>query len=80
MGACYLRFPKKVCQNDPFFCALFQTVSGRLHEKCLSILAGEQRRCSAARLIVNEAVGADIQFRRHNRLDVCLVQNHPIAL
>lgn len=24
--------------------------------------------------------GADIQFRRHNRLDVCLVQNHPIAL
>ncbi|KAJ7366141.1 ATP phosphoribosyltransferase [Mycena olivaceomarginata] len=36
---------------------------GRLHEKCLSILAG-----------------ADIQFRRHNRLDVCLVQNHPIAL
>ncbi|KAJ7594274.1 ATP phosphoribosyltransferase [Mycena floridula] len=36
---------------------------GRLHEKCLSILAG-----------------ADIQFRRHNRLDVCIVQNHPIAL
>ncbi|PAV16835.1 ATP phosphoribosyltransferase [Pyrrhoderma noxium] len=24
--------------------------------------------------------GADIQFRRHNRLDVCLVQNHQIAL
>ncbi|CAK5266126.1 unnamed protein product [Mycena citricolor] len=24
--------------------------------------------------------GADIQFRRHNRLDVALVQNHPIAL
>ncbi|KAI0060448.1 ATP phosphoribosyltransferase [Artomyces pyxidatus] len=24
--------------------------------------------------------GADIQFRRHNRLDVCLVLNHPIAL
>ena len=24
--------------------------------------------------------GADIQFRRPNRLDVCLVQNHPIAL
>ncbi|KAF8516444.1 ATP phosphoribosyltransferase [Hysterangium stoloniferum] len=24
--------------------------------------------------------GADIQFRRSNRLDVCLVQNHPIAL
>ncbi|KAH9175668.1 ATP phosphoribosyltransferase [Lactarius sanguifluus] len=36
---------------------------GRLHEKCLSLLAG-----------------ADIQFRRPNRLDVCLVQNHPIAL
>ncbi|KAJ7890305.1 ATP phosphoribosyltransferase [Mycena leptocephala] len=36
---------------------------GRLHEKCLSILAG-----------------ADIQFRRHHRLDVCLVVNHPIAL
>jgi len=36
---------------------------GRLHEKCLSILAG-----------------ADIQFRRNNRLDVCLVQNHPMAL
>ncbi|KAJ7480635.1 hypothetical protein FB451DRAFT_1238096 [Mycena latifolia] len=36
---------------------------GRLHEKCLSILAG-----------------ADIQFRRHHRLDVCLVLNHPIAL
>ena len=25
-------------------------------------------------------VGADIQFHRPNRLDVCLVQNHPIAL
>jgi len=36
---------------------------GRLHEKCLEILAG-----------------ADIQFRRHHRLDVCLVKNHPIAL
>lgn len=36
---------------------------GRLHEKCLALLAG-----------------ADIQFRRPNRLDVCLVQNHPIAL
>ncbi|KAI0265699.1 ATP phosphoribosyltransferase [Gloeopeniophorella convolvens] len=36
---------------------------GRLHEKCLELLAG-----------------ADIQFRRPNRLDVCLVQNHPIAL
>ncbi|KAG2068189.1 HisG-domain-containing protein, partial [Suillus decipiens] len=24
--------------------------------------------------------GADIQFRRHNRLDVCVVMNHPIAL
>ncbi|KAJ7644788.1 ATP phosphoribosyltransferase [Roridomyces roridus] len=36
---------------------------GRLHEKCLSILAG-----------------ADIQFRRDHRLDVCLVKNHPIAL
>uniref|UniRef100_D8Q528 ATP phosphoribosyltransferase n=1 Tax=Schizophyllum commune (strain H4-8 / FGSC 9210) TaxID=578458 RepID=D8Q528_SCHCM len=36
---------------------------GRLHEKCLSMLAG-----------------ADIQFRRHARLDVCLVLNHPIAL
>ncbi|KAJ4497038.1 hypothetical protein C8R41DRAFT_244241 [Lentinula lateritia] len=38
---------------------------GRLYEKCLSILA---------------AIGADIQFRRHARLDVCLVLNHPIAL
>ncbi|TFK27638.1 ATP phosphoribosyltransferase [Coprinopsis marcescibilis] len=36
---------------------------GRLHEKCLSILAG-----------------ADIQFRRPNRLDVCVALNHPIAL
>ncbi|KAI0698100.1 ATP phosphoribosyltransferase [Cytidiella melzeri] len=36
---------------------------GRLHEKCLELLAG-----------------ADIQFRRHARLDVCLVKNHPIAL
>ncbi|TRM64951.1 hypothetical protein BD626DRAFT_556814 [Schizophyllum amplum] len=36
---------------------------GRLHEKCMSLLAG-----------------ADIQFRRHARLDVCLVLNHPIAL
>jgi len=25
-------------------------------------------------------IGADIQFQRHNRLDVCLVMNHPIAL
>ncbi|KAH9048744.1 ATP phosphoribosyltransferase [Lactarius hengduanensis] len=40
------------------------TLNGRrLHEKCLTLLAG-----------------ADIQFRRPNRLDVCLVQNHPIAL
>jgi len=36
---------------------------GRLHEKCLAILAG-----------------ADIQFRRPDRLDVCVVQNHDIAL
>jgi len=36
---------------------------GRLHEKCIQILAG-----------------ADIQYRRHNRLDICLVMNHPIAL
>ncbi|KAJ7046384.1 ATP phosphoribosyltransferase [Mycena alexandri] len=36
---------------------------GRLHEKCITTLAG-----------------ADIQFRRHHRLDVCLVVNHPIAL
>ncbi|KDQ49912.1 hypothetical protein JAAARDRAFT_613222 [Jaapia argillacea MUCL 33604] len=36
---------------------------GRLHEKCLELLAG-----------------ADIQFRRHHRLDVCLVKNHSIAL
>jgi len=36
---------------------------GRLHEKCISLLAG-----------------ADIQFRRSNRLDVCLVLNHHIAL
>ncbi|KAL0571391.1 ATP phosphoribosyltransferase (ATP-PRTase) (ATP-PRT) [Marasmius crinis-equi] len=36
---------------------------GRLHEKCLQILAG-----------------ADIQFRRHARLDVCVSLNLPIAL
>ena len=24
--------------------------------------------------------GADIQFRRHHRLDVCVSLNHPIAL
>ncbi|EPQ54881.1 HisG-domain-containing protein [Gloeophyllum trabeum ATCC 11539] len=36
---------------------------GRLHEKCMELLAG-----------------ADIQFRRHHRLDVCLVKNHPMAL
>ncbi|KAI0251090.1 ATP phosphoribosyltransferase [Lactifluus subvellereus] len=36
---------------------------GRLHERCLELLAG-----------------ADIQFHRPNRLDVCLVQNHHIAL
>ncbi|KZT69558.1 HisG-domain-containing protein [Daedalea quercina L-15889] len=36
---------------------------GRLHEKCLELLAG-----------------ADIQFRRDHRLDVCLVKNHNIAL
>ncbi|TBU35551.1 ATP phosphoribosyltransferase [Dichomitus squalens] len=36
---------------------------GRLHDKCLELLAG-----------------ADVQFRRHHRLDVCLVKNHNIAL
>ncbi|KAF8964247.1 ATP phosphoribosyltransferase [Flammula alnicola] len=36
---------------------------GRLHEKCISLLAG-----------------ADIQFRRHHRLDVCVSLNHNIAL
>ncbi|KAJ9104319.1 hypothetical protein QFC19_003959 [Naganishia cerealis] len=36
---------------------------GRLHEKCLELLAG-----------------ADIKFNRQHRLDVALVQNHPIAL
>ncbi|KAJ7893574.1 ATP phosphoribosyltransferase [Mycena leptocephala] len=38
-----------------------------LHEKCLTILSVF-------------FFGADIQFRRHNRLDVCLVLNHNIAL
>ncbi|KAI3604493.1 atp phosphoribosyltransferase [Moniliophthora roreri] len=36
---------------------------GRLHEKCLQILAG-----------------ADIQFRKHARLDLCVALNLPIAL
>jgi len=36
---------------------------GRLHDKCLELLAG-----------------ADIQFTRMQRLDVCLVRNHNIAL
>ncbi|KIO23578.1 hypothetical protein M407DRAFT_108905 [Tulasnella calospora MUT 4182] len=36
---------------------------GRLHEKCMEVLAG-----------------ADIQFNRSHRLDVCLVRNHNIAL
>lgn len=36
---------------------------GRLHEKCLELLAG-----------------ADIKYNRAHRLDVALVQNHPIAL
>ncbi|KAG2361974.1 ATP phosphoribosyltransferase-domain-containing protein [Suillus spraguei] len=31
-------------------------------------------------IYLNKSVGADIQFRRHNRLDVCVVMNHPIAL
>ncbi|KAJ3920829.1 hypothetical protein F5877DRAFT_37219, partial [Lentinula edodes] len=44
---------------------------GRLYEKCLSILAGES---------LSLCPCADIQFRRHARLDVCLVLNHPIAL
>ncbi|KAK0503630.1 ATP phosphoribosyltransferase [Armillaria luteobubalina] len=56
---------------------------GRLYEKCLSILAGESHSSDepvhpSPRPI--SPLGADIQFRRHNRLDVCLVQNHPIAL
>ncbi|KAJ3573989.1 hypothetical protein NP233_g2060 [Leucocoprinus birnbaumii] len=36
---------------------------GRLHEKCISLLAG-----------------ADIKFRRPNRLDVCVAQNLNVAL
>lgn len=32
------------------------------------------------RRLLMRSVGADIQFRRSNRLDVCLVINHPIAL
>ncbi|KAF7768024.1 hypothetical protein Agabi119p4_7267 [Agaricus bisporus var. burnettii] len=36
---------------------------GRLHEKCLAMLAG-----------------ADIKFRRPNRLDICVAQNHNLAL
>ncbi|KIJ14974.1 ATP phosphoribosyltransferase [Paxillus involutus ATCC 200175] len=45
-------------------CLLFAIPKkGRLHERCLQLLAG-----------------ADIQFRKSNRLDVCLVLNHPIAL
>ncbi|KAK0185666.1 ATP phosphoribosyltransferase [Armillaria mellea] len=56
---------------------------GRLYEKCLSILSGGSHPSDepvhpSLRLI--SPLGADIQFRRHNRLDVCLVQNHPIAL
>lgn len=30
--------------------------------------------------LTNLRAGADIQFRRHHRLDVCLVKNHNIAL
>ncbi|KAK0244582.1 ATP phosphoribosyltransferase [Armillaria nabsnona] len=54
---------------------------GRLYEKCLSILAGESHSSDEpVHLRPISPLGADIQFRRHNRLDVCLVQNHPIAL
>lgn len=55
---------------------------GRLHEKCVELLTGESN------LILDSGfrepklmnVGADIKYNRAHRLDVALVQNHPLAL
>jgi ATP phosphoribosyltransferase len=53
---------------------------GRLHEKCLELLAGQSFLFSHIPNHAEFLQGADIQFRRHHRLDISLVLNHPIAL
>ena len=67
------------------FTVSFMNDTGRLHEKCLELLAGDRSAQHytpnpPCELLTLAYLGADIQFRRNNRLDVCLVVNHPIAL
>ena len=65
---------------------------GRLHDKCLELLLGGccvslahlpelyvSRRPPDYKSDLHHA-GADIKYNRAHRLDVALVQNHPIAL
>lgn len=49
-------------------------VEGRLHEACLDLLLG------AGTYGASTLLKVDIQFHRHNRLDIALVKNHPLAL
>ena len=50
---------------------------GRLMEKTLELLAGGYYE---ARSQLSLTAGADIKYNRAHRLDVALVQNHPIAM
>ncbi|KAG8738206.1 ATP phosphoribosyltransferase (ATP-PRTase) (ATP-PRT) [Ceratobasidium sp. 414] len=52
---------------------------GRLYEKSLTLLAGESQICHLDDKSQRRP-GADIQYTRLNRLDVCLVNNHNVAL
>lgn len=59
---------------------------GRLYEKCTQVLAGNSPIPSYLQYeqeLINFScfvLGADVQFTRSHRLDVCLVRNHNMAL
>ena len=52
-------------------------LEGRLHEPCLDLLLG----AGECRILVGDLyIYLDMQFHRHNRLDIALVKNHALAL
>lgn len=53
---------------------------GRLMEKTLELLAGATTDYHWENHSADGMIGADIKYNRAHRLDVALVQNHPIAL
>lgn len=81
-GRLLFAIPKK--GPTRFYCFHGSDSSFRTKDVCMrSVLNCWQVKFPGVRFIelsVDVSTGADIQFRRHHRLDVCLVKNHPIAL